>query len=301
MEWLDPKLDVVFKLLFTRYEMLLRNMLEAVLNREIADLEVLNPQIHGERSGDKAIQLDVRVRLIDGTRVDVEMQLRAEDALVERLVYYAAREYSGQLERGGQYNDLTPTVLIVWMVAPLFPDLEQYHSIFELRERRTNKLFSEQLALHVLQLGFIHRDDGAGVTARDDALRRWGRFLLAKTEAELDALALEDPIMSAARSALDQLSQDPEAARLARERSDAIKLNDIALARAHKRGEIEGKIEGKIEAILAVLAARGLSVAEEARVRIATEKDPVVLDRWLTRAVIVTDVAELFLSEPTRP
>ncbi|MBX3232361.1 MAG: hypothetical protein KIT84_22310 [Labilithrix sp.] len=76
--------------------------------------------------------------------------------------------------------------------------------------------------------------------------------------------------MSAAHAALDELSRDPEAARLAREREDALKLHNIDLAHALNKGKLEG------------------------RDRIAHEKDPVVLERWLTRALTATDVAEIF-------
>lgn len=40
-----------------------------------------------------------------------------------------------RVREAGGYDELTPTALVVWMLAPLFSDLAQFHSIFELRER----------------------------------------------------------------------------------------------------------------------------------------------------------------------
>src|SRR5262245_44029429 len=76
LERLDPTLDVVFKLLLTRQQLLLLDMLQAILGRPIQRLTVLNPEILGELASDKAVVLDIRVALHDGSRVDVEMQVR---------------------------------------------------------------------------------------------------------------------------------------------------------------------------------------------------------------------------------
>ena len=106
---LDPKLDVVFKLLFTRKQQLLVDMLEGVLARPVSTVTVLNPGIPGELAHDKEIVLDIRVELTDGSRVDVEMQARVTPALTYRLVFYCARDYADQLNRGDTYDQLTPT------------------------------------------------------------------------------------------------------------------------------------------------------------------------------------------------
>lgn len=306
MDRLDPKLDITFKLLFSRYPELLRNMLEAVLGEAIEKLTILNPAVLGELARDKKIELDLRVQLKNGTRIAVEMQIRFDDTLADRFVYYAAREHGSQLARGADYSDLRATIVVVWMLQPLVAELEQYHSIFELRERSTQRLLSSKLAIHVLQLAHIDAPSAPVLSPAEAALRRWGRFLLAATDRELNALENEDPIMTTARTALDELSQDPDAARAARYREEEVKLNQIAIAHAARRakregelegelkgelkgkleGELKGKLEAKREAILVVLASRGVVVAEEVKARIAAETDTTVLDGWLTRAVV---------------
>jgi hypothetical protein len=66
-------------------------------------------------------------------------------------------------------------------------------------------------------------------------------------------------------------------------------------AREHfGRGKDEGRAEGEAKAVLRVLAARGVEVPEEARVRISACADLRQLDAWLDRAVVATSVAELF-------
>ena len=75
---LDPKLDVVFKLLFAAEQSrdILISLLSAVLRptRPIVEVTVLNPELPVGALDDKNIVLDVLVRLDDGSLVDVEMQ-----------------------------------------------------------------------------------------------------------------------------------------------------------------------------------------------------------------------------------
>lgn len=109
MDRLDPKLDVVFKRLLTREPLLLVDMLSSILARPIGNVSILNPEIPGEHPFDKQIAMDIRARLNDGSRVDLEMQRWPDPELAERLIYYASRDYTNQLGRGDKYRQLKPT------------------------------------------------------------------------------------------------------------------------------------------------------------------------------------------------
>ena len=79
-----------------------------------------------------------------------------------------------------------------------------------------------------------------------------------------------------------------------------------AIAEARARGEAEGKAQGeaegeargeargKAEDVLRVLEARGFAVPDEVAERVRACRDIATLDAWLTRAVTLTDIAELF-------
>lgn len=79
----------------------------------------------------------------------------------------------------------------------------------------------------------------------------------------------------------------------------AKKNHIIAAALAETRaegladGRLEGKAEGKAEAVLAVLAARGLSVDDATRATILAERDPRTLDAWVAGAVSCDDARAL--------
>jgi hypothetical protein len=94
------------------------------------------------------------------------------------------------------------------------------HSVYALREAERRDVLSKALELHFLELPKIaaelDRPGGAGGAA--GALLEWCRFLAAQSDEELETLAMANPDLSAAKKALDELSADPEARRLAEER-----------------------------------------------------------------------------------
>ena len=300
MDLLDPTLDVVFKLLLLRERLLLIDMLQGVLARPIASPTILNPAILGEHVRDKQITLDLRIALPDGSRADLEMQRRTPANLASRLIYYGSRDYSDQLVRGNDYSQLAGTSVIAWLVRPLLPKLRRLHSVFELRERHTGMRLSGHLSFHLLQLSYraSSSSPASRPTSRYDAqVDRWARFLTARTHAELERLASESRIMSLAKHTLVQLSQDPDAARLARDREDAIKLYKDELAVTRARAEInglrKGRKEGRVEILLELLSLRfgRLSSAARAHVRAATTEQ---LDAWAKRVLTARTLDEVF-------
>jgi hypothetical protein len=64
--------------------------------------------------------------------------------------------------------------------------------------------------------------------------------------------------------------------------------------RYFSEGKAEGKAEGEIRSLLAVLAARGFDVPAAARERIKSCTDLDQLEEWITRAVTIGTVDELF-------
>ncbi|MCA9711221.1 MAG: PD-(D/E)XK nuclease family transposase, partial [Myxococcales bacterium] len=148
-----------------------------------------------------------------------------------------------QLRQGDGYDRLTPTAGVIWLAEPLIAIPPRFHSIFELRERHTHTRLSDQLVIHLLQLSCLPGKRRSRPSRYTATAERWGRFLAAKDDTERRWLASHDPIMAIAHHTLEQLSQDPRARRLAREREDEIKLFEIerAVELAASRAEGEAK------------------------------------------------------------
>ena len=267
-------------------------MLEAVLalDSPIHAITVLNPEIMGSVPADRLIVLDIRLRLDNGCEVDVEMQCRNVPGLKSRLLFYCCRLHAGDLRRGEDFTRVHPTVSIVWMGESLLAG-QQFHSVFHLAEDTTHERFSDDVEIHVLELP---TKLGALASDRSTSLYRWARFLIARDDAELDAIAQEDPIMAETKSTLDALSAQPDIQALARERELALDHYWYSLGAARNEGRAEGELIGRAEGIIAVLEARGLPLSTEQRLRIEQISDLGELDRMVRKAATVSMVDALF-------
>jgi predicted transposase/invertase (TIGR01784 family) len=288
---LDPKLDIVFKLLLQREQVLLRSMIETVvtLPAAIEELEILNPEIPRELVADKGVFLDVRVSLANHAKVDIEMQSELPTGIRSRFLYYWAKEYSGELQRGDVYPQLIPVISIIWLGKNLLNG-EKFHSVFHIAEDTTHELFCKDLEFHTLELRKLRYLS----EVNQPQLYRWSRFLLADSDEELDKLAQEDPIMQTAKTTLEAISADPGAQSLAREREMARRAHEHLLYCARVEAKAEGRAEGEARTILAFLEARDIVVTEAQRERILQCTDFERLSTWVRKAVTLSDVNELF-------
>jgi predicted transposase/invertase (TIGR01784 family) len=291
MRLLDPKIDIVFKLLFAapRHESLLIAFLTDVLNPDapITAATVLNPEIPKDFTSEKAVMLDVRVQLSDGRLIDVEMQARRKPAFRERVLFYWARAFGAQLEIGEEYRAILPCVGVYILD---FGDLQghDFHSVFKLSNAATGEVLTRALEMHFLELPKLLTDQ------RDDPLHSWGRFFRANTARELEELAMSSPVMKQASDALWWVSQDPNSRQLVEARELAERAHSHTMASAKEEGRTEGRAQGEANAILTVLESRGLSSSEAQRQRIFRCTDLQQLNSWLRKSVTVANVDELF-------
>ena len=125
---LDPKLDVVFKILFAHPDSTeaLRSLLSAVLkpSSPIEEVEVLNPEVDKEDVLEKGVVLDLRVRMADRSLVDGEMQAQRRSGSRKRIL----REHPCKFEPPGR------AVILRQIVSRANPSVSA--EIREVNERR---------------------------------------------------------------------------------------------------------------------------------------------------------------------
>jgi len=158
---------------------------------------------------------------------------------------------------------------------PRFSELPDYHSTFELRERRRQTLFTDQLALHILELPKFKK----GIDELATPLDRWLYFLRngEYLDAETVPVTLDVPELRWALGDLFMISRiDPERelyeARL-QERRDkawfeqtveraAQQVAETAAAKGREQGRAEGRAEGRTEALRTVIPALQKSLGQ---------------------------------------
>ena len=152
---LDPKVDVVFKLLFAKpsNKRLLIALLTAILQPDspIVDVEVLNPEVTKESVEAKGTVLDLLAKLFGGGQVNLEIQASPQGWRMSRGVFYCSRVFVSQLSRGDGYEELKPVVGIFILDFRALPS-ERFHSKFELLEVQEHTRLSDDLTIHVLEL-----------------------------------------------------------------------------------------------------------------------------------------------------
>ena len=281
--------DLVFKLLFgdPAYSDVLIALLTAVLqpSTPIQTVRVLNPEPPKFDQIEKGIVLDVLIEFADGTQVDVEMQATRRPAFRPRLLYYWARPYLAQLNRGEQYDMLRPVVVVVFIDYLENPS-KRIHSVFDVRERHDGSQFDDKLEIHLVELPKLGRQ---GTMPINEDLQRWIRLFRANTNEEIQQLAKEDPMIAKTVQMLDKLSASPDVRHWVERAEEAQKFHQIDL----KMAKAEGLAEGKAEAVLSVLRARGLDIGEQVQNQILACNDLEKLNQWLVRAVTVERAEDL--------
>lgn len=293
---LDPKLDIVFKLLFGRAEnrALLTSLLDAVLEpaAPIRSVEVQS-ELDRESVSDKGIALDLRVELANGEQVDVEMQTQPRPAGRQRALYYWARLYADQLRRGRGYDQLHRCVVVQILA---FRELrgERFHTTFRLREIHDGQAYCEHAELHLLELPKLGQ---AAARNEEPRLVGWGKFLSAVSDEQLEELAMTDSILRDAKAALERLSEDPDARVLAQMRDMALRAHQMELATVRSEGEAEGKAQGKAqgyaELLLRLLAQKFGAVPASVSERVERATAP-ELQRWADRVLEAPSLDAVF-------
>jgi len=174
-----PKVDFVFKRIFGSEENkdVLLAFLNAVfklpLEKQLTELEILNPYIDKEALSDKVAVLDIHARTATGMLINIEIQLANRFNMEKRTLYYLGKMYTGQLSEGQDYRELKKTVNINILDFAYLPG-ERYHHVFHLREDQEPELvLSDDLEIHFLELPKLE----TGLYSLEDSLVKWLLFI----------------------------------------------------------------------------------------------------------------------------
>ena len=118
MQFLDPTNDYAFKKIFgneTKKHILisfLNSILRLPEKQQITQVSLLNPNQAPQLLGAKETLLDVRCHDQTGAEYIVEMQVIPQEFFDKRVLYYAAKAHSQQLNSGQKYDLLKPVIFL---------------------------------------------------------------------------------------------------------------------------------------------------------------------------------------------
>ncbi len=176
---IDPTVDFAFKKLLgsPEHAAVTVHFLNAVLAGEhvVESVEFLNPFKERDFEEDKLAILDVRARDDQGRWLNIEMQTTVPGELPNRLAYYVASQYIGQMRQGDDYWSLTPAIGICVLGGLAFGQVPDLHLDFRLRSRDSALILTDSLQIHLLELPkYIPPGDNSRIT---DPIEKWMFFL----------------------------------------------------------------------------------------------------------------------------
>lgn len=271
MELISLKADFAAKELFT-HEKVRKQFLSDILGiplKEIKSVRLVSPFLRKLFRRQKQGILDVALELNNDTKIDIEMQVRMQKHWTKRDLYYLARMYTDELMIGENYDRLPRCISISLLDYELFPDKQEYHSVYRLRDAKGEEL-TDLWEVHIIELTKALK--GSPV---DD----WIRLFNAREEADLSMIAVKNEGMA-------------EAVRLVKTMSIRKSLrwlyDDYWKAKRDRWAEDdyireEGITEGIAGSILTLLGSAG-NVPPDLREKIVSQKDRAVLEQWLLAA-----------------
>ena len=245
-ELVSPKLDVVFKMLFTKNPDLLKDFVASILDVEVQDIAefvIVNGELAPEDTDGKFSRLDINM-VVDGRLVNIEIQIRKYPDYKDRALFYWAKLFTSDLKSGGVYGDLKQAITINVLDFTLFENREQYFTEVVPVIRATGDVFSDKMVIKFFELGKVNP------TGKMSELELWLKFLRAESREDFEMIReAGNPAVTRAVDVIYQMSKDEKIRERARIREKALHDEASALAGAKREGLTKGRAEGLAEGL----------------------------------------------------
>lgn len=244
--------DYIFKRVFAfeGNESVLKDLLEAILRKNIKNVTIKNPEIIPYEREDKRGLLDIKAETDDGTVLDIEMQMEDKKNIEERGTLYLANMITSQLQVGDDYTTLKKSI-VIFITNYNFLKRNSYHSIGKIKFDKTLKEeyvdmgyktedeeASKYIEFHYIELPKYKKKTQSEFTKLDQWMcvftNRKGEMMLAEKE---------NKEIKKAMNTLDYISSDPKE----RERHNSVIMDEYNRLTSEQNFFEAGKEEGKKE------------------------------------------------------
>ena len=248
--------DYAFKRLLGSEENkpLLQDFLECILDltpQQVLDLEFMDKELTKEEFSDKTGILDVKLKLTDGTVIDIEIQASWNASFVKRTLFYWAKMYTADFKAGESYDKLHRCIAIN-IIADRFKLNDAIHSEYLLQEKTAHTILTDVLEIHFLDLQAAKRAKEDGKTkGKRGQLINWLRFIGATDKKERAMIATKSPVLQMLNEKIDVLTLSPTERKLYESRmklkSDITTISETQFSAGVERGLAEGSRQKAFE------------------------------------------------------
>lgn len=244
MDLLKPTNDYVFKRIFGQVKNndILKDLLQAILpDINIENLEVQKEvQLETNFLENKIGRLDILATVNDGTKINIEMQIRDYKNTLERSLFYASSLYTSAVNRSSNYSEI-PKTISIWILK--FDEFEEgpFHEIARLKRDYENMILTDKFEIHFIQLPKFRRK----CKTISSKLDEWLTFISFEKWEELSMI--ENEHVKKAEEELEYLSGDEAERRKAEILENGARDYAFGISGARKEGLEQGEKEKSIQ------------------------------------------------------
>ena len=252
--------DYAFKRVFGRNgnEGILKDFLESILDIEIKNITIQNPEIPKNMRDSKIGILDVRAEINGKEIIEVEMQVQNQYNIDKRSPIYITKIYSDQLKEGDSYVKVKK-VAVINILNFNYYERNSYHSVGRMKFENSKEnekvdmgyILEEQYVTNDLEMHFIElpkfRKKNPDISSKLD---QW-LWLICGEEEKIKMAKNENEKIKEAKSELEKLEMSPEDRELYELRlkaiRDEINIRESGYTDGMRDGMKDGEEKGKKE------------------------------------------------------
>ena len=244
---LDPKVDFVFKNIFgsPNHPEILISFLNATLKpkKKIVSVDIKKTDIEKQYIEDKYSRLDVKATTSNDEIINIEIQLKNENNMVKRSLYYLSKMYEEQLSNGEDYSQLNRTICINILNFKYLRS-EKFHTAYRFKELETHEELTDVMEVHFIEIPKLKDSSD-----EKDMLVAWTEFLKDPESEKVRGLELSIEEIRQAKDELIRMSNDKKQRELYDMRANSLRDKISELNAVEKKPREEGIEKGRKEGI----------------------------------------------------
>ena len=244
---LDPKVDFVFKNIFgsPNHPEILISFLNATLKpkKKIVSVDIKKTDIEKQYIEDKYSRLDVKATTSNDEIINIEIQLKNENNMIKRSLYYLSKMYEEQLNEKEDYSKLARTVCIN-ILNFKYLKTDNFHTGYRFKEIESNEELTDIMEVHFIEIPKLKDSSD-----EKDMLVAWTEFLKDPESERVRGLELSIEEIRQAKDELIRMSNDKKQRELYDMRANSLRDKISELNAAERKGIEKGKKEGRKEGI----------------------------------------------------
>ena len=244
-EKMSKHLDLVVKNIFgsLNHPEILISFLNATLKakKKIVNVDIKKTDIEKQYIEDKYSRLDVKATTSNDEIINIEIQLKNENNMVKRSLYYLSKMYEEQLNEKEDYSKLVRTVCIN-ILNFKYLKTDNFHTGYRFKEIESNEELTDIMEVHFIEIPKLQDSSD-----EKDMLVAWTEFLKDPESEKVRGLELSIEEIRQAKDELIRMSNDSTQRELYDMRANSLRDKMSELNAAERKGIEKGREEGRKE------------------------------------------------------